>query len=159
MKKHLITLSLVSGIAILSTACTPNIHTRGNLVPESKIEKVDLNTTSQFEISELFGPPTIIAPFNDDTGAATWYYAGHVTEQMGVFKHEVTERKILKVDFDDLGRVSAIENIDPNDARDIEFVSRKTKTAGKEFTALQQLVGNVGKFNSISQVQSQVGNN
>ena len=38
--------------------------------------------------------------------------------------------------------------LDPEQGREVDFVDRRTPTAGREFTAFEQFVGNLGKFNS-----------
>ncbi|MGM0421728.1 MAG: outer membrane protein assembly factor BamE [Pseudomonadota bacterium] len=140
--KRLITVFI---LAIMLGGCTAAVHTRGNLVPDSKLERIQPNVSTQYDVSSILGPPTVVAPFEQEK---TWYYAGHQTETMGVFKHEVVESRLVQVDFDDTGVVSNIAELDPEDARDIDFSHRKTDTAGKEFTFLQQLVGNLGRFNA-----------
>ena len=155
--------SVLMTVAIMATVsgCTPTINTRGNLVPDSKMQKVQPNITTQYDINNLFGPPTVVAPFNDNAQGSTWYYAGHTSERLGVFKYEITDRKLIEVDFDENGVVTAMRALDPDNAREIDFVSRETPTAGREYTMLQQFVGNIGRFNGMGAsgaVKSQPGN-
>ncbi len=131
-------------VATALSACTADVRTRGNIVPDSKISQVKPNVTTQYDIVRLFGPPTLRAPFEEDT---VWYYTGHTTEQMGVFKNETVKQKVLRVDFDPAGVVTKVSALDPENAQDIDFVERTTPTAGKDFTIVQQLVGNIGRFN------------
>ena len=89
------------------------------------------------------GPPTTVPAFDPNT----WYYAGETTSQKGIFEPEVTARQVVKVLFGPDDVVTEVTVMDPKLAQNIDPVDRKTPTAGKEFTAFQQFVGNIGKFN------------
>jgi len=141
-------LSLATCIMVLSlNACTADTHARGNIVSDTKIAQIKPNITSQYDVTRIFGPPTLVSPFAQ---TQTWYYAGQTTEQMGIFKKEVTDQKIVRIDFDDTGLVTKVAHVDPNAAQDVDFVDRQTPTAGRDFTILQQLVGNMGRYNGIA---------
>jgi|AntRauTorcE11897_2_1112592.scaffolds.fasta_scaffold04850_2 outer membrane protein assembly factor BamE (lipoprotein component of BamABCDE complex) len=142
LAKRLITVFV---LAIMLGGCTAAVHTRGNLVPDSKLARIKPNVSTQYDVSSILGPPTLVSPFEQER---IWYYAGHQTETMGVFKQETVKSRLVRVNFDETGMVTKIEELDPEVARDIDFSNRKTDTAGKEFTFLQQLVGNLGRFNT-----------
>ena len=146
----LLAAALLLGMTALTTACTPMTATRGNLVSETKIAEVQPATSSRADVQNAWGPPTTIAPFDPNV----WYYIGETTEQKGIFEPEVTKRQMIRVSFGADEMVEKIAALDPKDGREIAFVDRKTSTAGKEFTAFQQFVGNLGKFNTDT-----VGNN
>lgn len=147
-----------TAMVIATLGCTPTVNTRGNLIPDSKLQKVQPNISTQYDVTNLFGPPTIETPFDDGTGT-TWYYAGHTSERLGVFKHEITERKLVQVDFDQNGVMTGMRTLDPALAKDIDMINRETPTAGREYTILQQFVGNIGRFNGVGQTKKQPGNN
>jgi outer membrane protein assembly factor BamE (lipoprotein component of BamABCDE complex) len=87
--------------------------------------------------------PTAVAPFDPKI----WYYIGEVDSQQGIFAPEVEKRELIKVTFDDMDTVTEVASVDPKLAQNVKIVERKTQTAGKEYTAVQQFVGNMGKFN------------
>ncbi|MEZ0262854.1 MAG: outer membrane protein assembly factor BamE [Alphaproteobacteria bacterium] len=138
----LFVMAVVMGIFMLS-ACSPTITSHGSFISPSKREQVTAMTSTRADVQTLWGPPTAVAPFDPKT----WYYIGEVNSQQGVFAPEVEKRELIKVTFDDMDTVTEVASIDPKLAQDIELVERKTQTAGKEYTALQQFVGNMGKFN------------
>ncbi len=127
------------------TACAPTVATRGNLVADSKLEQIKPYYATKYDVQDRLGPPSAVAPFEENT----WYYIGSTSETMGIFKEEVIKQRILAVKFDEYDTVMEITELDPNKAQEFEIVERKTPTAGKDFTFIQQLVGNVGRFNSI----------
>jgi len=54
----------------------------------------------------------------------------------------------VAIHFDPSGVVEDVKVYGPDDARQVKLVDRTTPTAGKEITVLQQLLGNVGRFNT-----------
>lgn len=130
--------------AMLSSACVPMVATHGNLLSESVIAQVQPAVSSRADVTQLWGPPTTVAPFDSNI----WYYIGETTAQKGIFEPEVTKRQMVRVTFGADDKVDQLAALDPKDGREIAFVDRKTSTAGKEFTAFQQFVGNLGKFNT-----------
>lgn len=138
MKKHLL------AITLFLAACAPTVETRGNLVSDTKFGEIVQGISTRDDVTRKWGPPTTVSPLDPNT----WYYIGETTAQSGVFEAEVTRRRMIRVRFDAADTAVEIADLDPKLARDIEPVDRKTPTAGKEFTAFQQFVSNLGKFNT-----------
>jgi len=138
----LFVMAVVMGIFMLS-ACSPTITAHGSFISPSKREQVTALTSTRADVQTLWGPPTAVAPFDPKI----WYYIGEVSSQQGIFAPEVEKRELIKVTFDDMDTVTEVAAIDPKLAQEIDLVERKTQTAGKEYTAIQQFVGNMGKFN------------
>ncbi len=136
------------GLLMLS-ACSPLKTTHGNLISDTRFAQVQTEQTTRYELRQMWGPPSAVAPFS---GGDRWYYIGQKTETMGVFKQETVEQKIIQVDFDKGGTVMRVEKLDASAMTEVEPSKRKTSTAGKDFTILQQFIGNLGRFNT-----SQVG--
>jgi len=143
--RKLVTILFISAVF---SACSPIIRTQGNFINEHKFEKINTETSKRADVIQNWGPPTATSSFDQNT----WYYIGETTEQRGIFEPEVTARRIIKVQFskEDNETIASIEDIDPKNAKDISPVARKTPTAGKEFTVLQQLISNMGKYNANS---------
>jgi len=144
LSRKLIALTGVAVLALQISACTPTVETRGNLLSPTKMAQVEVNQSIRSDVERVWGPPTTVSPFNPNI----WYYIGETTSQQGVFAPEVEQRQIVQVTFDDSNTVTEIAVVDPEQARDVDFVDRHTPTAGREFTAFEQFVGNLGKFNS-----------
>lgn len=160
MTAHLRTLPLISAVilgALVTTSCTPIVATRGNMLSETKLALIQPASSTRADVQQHWGPPTTVAPFDSNV----WYYIGETTQQQGIFEPEVTKRQMIRVTFSGDDTVDQIAAIDAKDGREIAFVDRKTSTAGKEFTAFQQFVGNLGKFNtdSVGQTRSSPGGN
>lgn len=133
-------LALALGLGL--SACTPSIATRGNLISDTKLSQVRPHISTAADVITAWGPPTATASFDPNT----WYYIGEQTVTKGILAHDVAKRRVVRVMLDDSGTVSDIAELDTSEAAKINIVERKTSTAGKEFTAIQQMIGNVGRF-------------
>lgn len=131
-------------LSVLLSGCAPTVTTHGNMLSEAKLAKVQPVTSSRADVQSAWGPPTTASAFNPNV----WYYVGETQSQRGIFEAEVEKRQVIRVTFGADDKVAEVATLDPKMAREIDFVSRKTPAAGKEFTAFQQFVGNIGKFNS-----------
>lgn len=128
---------------ILTAGCTPTVAVRGNIVEDYRLAEVQPGVHTRSDVMRLLGSPTTEGTFDPNT----WYYLGQKTEKRGILDPEVIEEKIVVVEFDDMGVVQTVNNVDPN-RQNIPYVREKTQTSGNEMTALQQMMGNLGRFNS-----------
>lgn len=113
------------------------------MVEDFRIKEVVPGVSTRQNVLKSLGSPTTTAPFDDNT----WYYIGQKMEKKGVFDRTVTEERVVLAQFDEEGILQRLEEID-NQRQDIPTVSRETPTGGNEITALEQILGNVGKFNN-----------
>lgn len=140
MKMTLIFAALTATLAF--TACTPMKATRGNIVEDYRLAEVVPGVSSRTNVLKSLGSPTTQAPFDENV----WYYLGQKTEKRGIFDPKVVEDKIVVVAFREDGIVDAIDEVDANQIN-VPRVRRKTPTSGNEITVMEQLLGNVGRFN------------
>jgi outer membrane protein assembly factor BamE (lipoprotein component of BamABCDE complex) len=140
MKKHILLLSVT--LATLGTACTPTEATRGNIVEDYRMAEIVPGVSSRTNVLKSLGSPTTVSPFDDNV----WYYIGQKTEKTGIFDPKVVDKKVVVVAFNQDGIVEAIDKVNA-DQINVPTVRRKTPTSGNDITVLQQLIGNIGKFN------------
>ncbi|MCI5060080.1 MAG: outer membrane protein assembly factor BamE [Alphaproteobacteria bacterium] len=136
------TLFLSIMIAVLIGACSPTVNTRGNIVEDFRMREITPGVSTQTNVLKSLGSPTTKAPFDENV----WYYIGQTMEKKGIFDPEVTEEKVVVVAFDEEGIVQTIEEID-SERLNVPKVRRKTHTGGNEITVMEQLLGNIGRFN------------
>ena len=143
MKKQISFLLAVIVSFVAINACTPTQTNRGNMVEDFRINEVVPGISTRQNVLKSLGSPTTTAPFNDNV----WYYIGQKMEKKGVFDPKVTEERVVMAQFDDQGILQKLEEID-NTRQEVPTVKRETPTGGNEVTALEQILGNVGKFNT-----------
>lgn len=135
-------LAIVAVSLVGLSACTPTQATRGNMVDSDRMAEIVPGISTRQNVLQTLGSPTTIAPFDE----SVWYYIGQKTEQKGVFDPKVVEQKVVVVAFTPEGVVETIQPIDA-DQINVPIARRKTPTGGNEITVMQQLMGNLGRFN------------
>ena len=140
---------LLNGLSFLAfclSSCDSRIHTRGNFLDPEKLVDIRPGEINRNEVLEILGSPSSVMPFSSDT----WYYISQRTETFAFFEPKVMNRQVIVISFDEGGKVTNIENLGIEQGRIINPVERKTLTHGNKMTVLEQLVGNLNRFNSKS---------
>lgn len=137
---------LVAGLSLplLIAGCTPIIANRGNMLDEERIAQVKPGSSSKNDVFEALGSPSVVSTFDDNT----WYYVGQRTAREAFFTPQVTDRKIIAVQFDDTDHVKAVERIGLDQAVNVVPLDKKTPAVGRDITFLEQLLGNIGRPSS-----------
>lgn len=133
-------------LAALAAGCAPVVDQRGNLPDDDKLATIHPGVTNKDAIAQLLGTPSAKGTFDD----RTWYYISKRTEQVAFFEPTLLDQQVVAIDFDNNGMVSDIRHLGMEDRRDVTPVARQTPAAGRELTILEQLLGNVGRFNTNS---------
>ena len=84
------------------------------------------------------------ATFDDNT----WLYVSQVTRPRIGGTQGVEEQQVVVVNFDNRGVLSGVKTKTQDDALPVDVVDRKTASPGSEASFLQQLFGNIGRFNA-----------
>lgn len=142
MKRTLLSCIALATLIVPVAGCTPTQATRGNIVEDYRMAEIVPGVSTRTSVLQSLGSPTTEAPFDPNV----WYYIGQKTEKTGIFDPKVVDKKVVVVAFNTDGVVDTIEEVKA-DQIDIPHVRRKTPTSGNEITVLQQLLGNVGRFN------------
>lgn len=132
---------IIAGAAL--TACSPQVSTRGHLVEDRRLEQIQVGQSTANDVLAVLGSPSTVAPFDDHV----WYYIGQRTERTAFFRPEVIERRVVKIVFDDSGIIREMEELGVEDGMSVELVERETPTLGRRMSFLEQMVGNIGRFN------------
>lgn len=137
-------IGLMVGAAILVSGCQPRIDQRGNKPDEDQVVQITPGVDDKNRVSELLGYPSTMSTFSDKT----WYYISKRTKTVAFLTPDLLEQEVLQIHFDDQGIVKDMKVYTEKDGQQIAYVDRVTPTPGTELTLLQQLFGNLGKFNS-----------
>ena len=130
--------------ALTLVACiSPRIDQRGNKPDEDQVVQINPGVDDKNRVAELIGTPSTISTFDDKT----WYYISKRTETTAFFDPDVTDQEVLAISFDDNGIVQNMKVYGQEDGRQIAYVDRTTPTEGNRLTIIQQLLGNLGRFN------------
>lgn len=140
-RRHLPVVTLA--LAVLLAACAPRIDQRGNKPDEDQVVQINPGVDDKNRVAELIGTPSTISTFDD----RTWYYISKRTETIGFLDPDVTDQQVLAITFSEEGVVDSMRIYGQEDGRTVAYVDRITPTEGKDLTVIQQLFGNLGRFN------------
>ena len=133
------------GLTLTALAgCGIPVSDRGNLPKPENLAQVSPGVTDKASVKSLLGTPSSIATFDGDT----WYYISKKEKQVAFLKPEVLDQEVYAVHFDDKGVVSNVKHLSMNDSQAMTPNPDATPAQGREFTFLEQLIGNFGKFNA-----------
>jgi outer membrane protein assembly factor BamE (lipoprotein component of BamABCDE complex) len=141
--RHPLVLASALLAGLLVSACAPTVSTHGNLLSQHKIQMIHAQTSTRADVETNWGPPTMVSTFDNNT----WYYLGETDSQEGIYLPKVDQRQMIKVTFDATDHVTFVGILDEKQARNFAFDKSQTPTAGKEFTVMQQFIGNLGRYN------------
>jgi outer membrane protein assembly factor BamE (lipoprotein component of BamABCDE complex) len=120
---------------------------RGNRVDADQLKELVPGTSTRSDVTALIGSPTAKATFDDNT----WLYVSEVTRSRIGRVPGVINQQVVKLTFNDQGVLQEVKRLDKDDAVSVAMTSRTTPSPGTEASFLQQLFGNIGRFNAFSQ--------
>lgn len=135
-------LLLATAAALLLAACEPRVDQRGHVATPGTVEKLQPGQQTRNDVLTLLGSPSTTATFDDET----WYYISQRVETTAFLAPDTKEQTVMALKFDNAGVLKDMTTYTLKDGRAIEMVDRKTPTAGKELTIIEQIFGNVGRF-------------
>jgi outer membrane protein assembly factor BamE (lipoprotein component of BamABCDE complex) len=133
--------ALIGGLAL--GACVPQVSNHGYRLDETALAQIEPGRTTRDEVLQLLGSPSALTTFD----GSVWYYVSQRTERMSFYQEEVVNRDVVSITFDELGTVAQLDRHGLEQAHEVSLVERETPTAGSELTALEQFIGNIGRFN------------
>ena len=125
-------------------ACSPTVATRGNIPSEIKLSQITIGVHKRNDVRSILGVPSTLGTFEDNI----WYYIGHTTTQFAFFREKIIEQKIVAIVFNNQGVVEQRKVLDKDALREISLNERITPTAGHSLGFLEQILGNIGRFNN-----------
>ena len=143
MHKLLVIAVIGATVTAATAGCAPRFANRGNIPAPSQLEKLQVGKHSKEYVRTLLGTPSTVGTFDKEA----WYYIGRRTEKWAFFDESVIKQQVVVIYFDPTGKVEHIQKYDENDGREIDLVEGKTPTTGRELGILEQIIGNLGRFN------------
>lgn len=115
---------------------------RGNRLDADQLASITPGVQTRTDVQTLLGSPTQTSTFGNDS----WYYISGTTRPSPGRQLQLTDQRVVAVDFDGRGVVRQVRVLGEEDARPVNPVPRETPVPGNERTLLQALFGNVGRF-------------
>ena len=138
---------LLSVALCLLTSCSVEIEEHGKRIEKDLLNKIEPGSTQKEQVLSILGAPST----ENDFGNTAWFYIASNNKPTALFGNKLVSRSIIKIMFNDKNTVTKITTLTEKDQNTVEHNQEKTPTAGQEIGILQQLLGNVGRFNANSQ--------
>jgi len=133
----------VALLALLATSCAAVVDQRGHLPEAEQIAQIRPGATTRDQVVKILGTPSSTGVFDD----RSWYYISRKTKQVSFFEPDVLDQQVFVVNFNGQGVVQSVDHKGLRDARDIRPAPGATPAPGRELTFIEQVIGNVGRFN------------
>lgn len=132
-------------LALMLSACLKKHEENGHVIKEENIDKIEIGKSHKQEVIRALGSPSSRSMFGD---VESWYYSNSKSSSVAFLKSRVNEHNTIRISFDEYGYVAELQNYNEDNLQDVDFASDKTQTEGKDMSVFQQLLGNVGRFNT-----------
>jgi len=135
------------GCVWLLVACVAMEKKGGYVFNDRAMAYVRVGETDKQDVLRALGSPSATSNFEVER----WHYISKTEEVVSVLDPELTSQKVVSIEFDAHGVVQKIDTHSEADAKEIELVDRETKSEGTSISAIEQLLGNFGRFNNAQQ--------
>ncbi len=138
-----------AAVTLLATALAscqyvqPSRYTRGNMAEEYEYSQLVPGTSTKADATSLLGSPTTHDTFDDNT----WLYIGELTQPVIASYPAIDRQQVIVLRFDNNGTLRALRRLTGKDAVRVAMAGGSTPSPGSEATILQQVIGNVGRYN------------
>lgn len=127
------------GLALGLAACA-NPLPHGYIMSENALEQIPVGS-SQEQVLLVLGSPSTTSTI----GGQAYYYISQTIDDNPVFGRDVEDQRVLAVYFDDEGKVREVANFGLQDGKVFDFISRRTRTGGRDLSLIGQILGGVGR--------------
>jgi outer membrane protein assembly factor BamE (lipoprotein component of BamABCDE complex) len=150
---HRLALGIAAALLLQSVAaCVPAVRDqRGYIVNERTVAAIAPSRDTRDTVLVALGTPTAIGTFHVNS----WYYIGAQTETVAYRAPEVLGQQVVAILFTDDGVVEDVQRYTLADAMRVSPTARETPTRGREMGLMEQLIGNIGRFNPGAMRQTQ----
>jgi outer membrane protein assembly factor BamE (lipoprotein component of BamABCDE complex) len=136
---------LLLGCLTLSSCAwlMPTPTMRGNKVDPELLKELTPGVSSKADVTAVIGSPTTRGTFDDNT----WIYISERTQpRIGRTLGEI-DQNVVVLNFDQGGLLQGVQKFGKDDSLPVSVVARTTPSPGTEASFMQQLLGNIGRFN------------
>ncbi|MGH7012864.1 MAG: outer membrane protein assembly factor BamE [Stellaceae bacterium] len=139
---RLLRTAAIVGCAATLVACQPTVDQRGNTPEPDHLSQIQPGKTDKATVTRLLGSPSSVAEFDPNV----WYYVSAKTEDVAFLKTETLDQNVIKITFDKSNVVQSVQKLGMKDAETITPNPNATPSRGREFSWIEELLGNFGRF-------------
>lgn len=143
-KRAFIAVSSAVLMAGVLAGCEETYTNHGFAPQIAELDSISSGSDTRGSVLRKLGRPSTVSSFDSNQ----WFYSASRVEKYAFYAPKVVERKVVAVKFDEDGLVSDVANFGIEDGQIIDLITRRTPTYGRELTVLQQIFGNLGRFDA-----------
>jgi outer membrane protein assembly factor BamE (lipoprotein component of BamABCDE complex) len=137
-------LSVTAGLCLLlAVSGCAKVDNGGYIREENFKDKVVVGKSSKEDVRTNLGDPSTQSSFGDET----WFYITARKEAYAFLKPKIVQQDVTEIAFDSTGHVSKVSNYALADGEQIDIAKRTTPTEGHTMGFMEQILGNLGRFN------------
>jgi outer membrane protein assembly factor BamE (lipoprotein component of BamABCDE complex) len=123
-------------------ACAPITTLNGFQAVDVKPQDAKVGVDTRSTLLSSLGSPSAVATFNPDI----WYYVTQTSDKVAYLRPVLKSRTVVAITFDHASeKVVAVKTLALTDGYQVAYERRETPTRGRELSALEQLLGTIGK--------------
>ena len=135
----LATVLVLSGCQVFGPTPTP----RGSIIEPEEYSQLEPGTSTRADALDVMGSPTTKGAFDDNT----WIYISMTTHLVPMDFPGVIKQDLVVLKFNNAGTLESMRTLNRKDAKHVAMIQQITPTPGTKINALQQILGNVGRYN------------
>lgn len=135
---------LIGLALVVLGACSPIYTNHGYVPTQEELSQIQVGKDTRDTVRTKIGDPTTAGMIKP----AEWYYVQSRFKTVGARRPKEIDRQVVAISFTSSGRVSNIERFGLDHGRVVALSRRVTTPNVKGIGFLQQLMGNIGKFNA-----------
>lgn len=129
-----------------AAACAPKVDNRGYVSEVDWGREIIPGKTTKDEVLAQHGSPSSQSSFGEES----WYYITQRKETTAFMATEVAQQDVMRIVFDESGVAQKVERYNQDNAQEFDMVKRTTPTEGHTLGFVEQVLGNIGRFNKSS---------
>ena len=124
------------------SACAPISTTSGFQAVDVKPQDTKVGEDTRSTVLSKLGSPSAVATFDPNI----WYYVTQLSDKVAYLRPQIKSRTVIAITFDKSSeKVTAVRALGLGDGYEVAYVTRETPTRGRELSALEQLLGTIGR--------------
>ncbi len=135
---------LILFVILIASACVKNPSNSGYNFDEATLAKLLEEKSTKPRVMRLLGSPSSTSDFGEET----WYYIHREYESVAFLPKELKSQDIIAIRFDENDRMVSAKKYNEQNARELALSDDITPTEGHDLSIIEQLLGNLGRFNS-----------
>ena len=121
--------------------CIRNTSQKGFIFNEDDFSKINVNLTNKENVISAIGYPNLKSNFNENI----WYYYSYKMKEILFFKPNISQQKLLIIEFDPETSIVKNKYVYNIDANDFEINDVKQSNSDEKKNILKDIFNNIGR--------------